>query len=300
MMIDRACISLGQKCNLSCRYCHFQNRKGYIDNEFEIDELIEIVNNIVTYCSKHQVPLFKIGLVGAGEPLLEFNKICELLNYVKSKKINNLKFYTITNGTILSGEILQFFFDNRELISLGFSLDGYEEIHNFGREQYNQVIKNIEKYELIFGSKPFINCTVHKKTIENGERVLDFFQRGNFKNVTFSRIVDVNDSTFAITRKMFSEFLLKCQHYNIIIRQNQKENKKKFDCTMYGNLCGVGKTNVFFTKKGIFPCGRFYNEEEYLHGPFNSDLSEIETQMRTMKNLQSGECYYDKYVEGIK
>ena len=38
---------------------------------------------------------------------------------------------------------------------------------------------------------------------------------------------------------------------------------------MYGTLCGVGRTNIFVTKRGIYPCGRFYGNEDYNYGAFD-------------------------------
>lgn len=68
---------------------------------------------------------------------------------------------------------------------------------------------------------------------------------------------------------------------------------------MYGSLCGVGRTNIFITKRGIYPCGRFYGNEDYNYGPFDMELSELEALMKKMKPLKDGECYFDKYV-GLK
>ena len=66
---------------------------------------------------------------------------------------------------------------------------------------------------------------------------------------------------------------------------------------MYGTLCGVGRTNIFITKRGIYPCGRFYGNEDYNYGAFDMDLESLAFQMGKMKSLQEGECYYDKYFE---
>ncbi len=66
---------------------------------------------------------------------------------------------------------------------------------------------------------------------------------------------------------------------------------------MYGTLCGVGRTNIFITKRGIYPCGRFYGNEDYNYGAFDMDLDNLEFQISKMKSLKDGECYYDQYVQ---
>ena len=299
-MIDRACISLGELCNLKCAYCHFQNESNGklsgLRQEFDSDEMIAIADNIYRYVLEHDVPIFKIGIVGVGETLLQFEKIRTLINHVKQQQYTRLQFYTITNGTVFKKDMLDFFFENRSLIKLNISLDGYEELHNIGRERFQDVFKGIGKYEMRFHQKPSINCTVHQETLKNREKLADFFEKENFKNITFSRLFDSHDEKLVVSAVEFRDFLNSFQSSPFELRQLDPNNQKKYDCTMYGNLCGVGRTNIFITKRGIYPCGRFYGNEQYNYGAFNLPLNVVEQQMKHMKPLNDGECYYDKYV----
>lgn len=298
-MIDRACISLGEKCNLKCKYCHFRGKLSKTPQEFTFDELTEIIENIYRYSNQNSIEQFKIGIVGSGEPLLEFEKIKKLVEYVRIQNYSNISFYTITNGTVLRDEMFDFFYSNQDTISLCFSLDGYEELHNAGRGNFKKTYENIKKYENLFGHKPPINCTVHKLTFQNAEKVKSFFINENFKEVTFSRLFDSKYKNLTISEKEYFEFIKIFEKCSFTVRQLNKENIKKYDCKMYGRLCGVGKTNIFFTKLGIYPCGRFYGNKNYVLGSFNTNLNEIQTQMEKMRPLCGGECYYDKYILGI-
>lgn len=299
-MIDRACISLGEHCNLKCAYCHFQNedngKLSGLPQEFDISELISIIDNIYEYCVANKITIFKIGIVGAGETLLQFKKIRALIEYVKEKSYSQLHFYTITNGTVFNEKILNFFYENQDIIKLSISLDGYEELHNIGREKFHKVYQGIQKYEVKFNQKPAINCTVHQETLKNREQLTGFFIHENFKNVTFSRLFDAHNENLVVSAIEFKDFLESFHDSPLQLRQLNPENKKKYDCTMYGNLCGVGKTNVFITRRGIYPCGRFYGHEAYNYGDFDMPLSELSLEMDKMKPLNDGECYYDKYV----
>lgn len=300
-MIDRACISLGELCNLKCAYCHFQNEENGklsgLRQEFDHTEMMTIADNIYHYVIENDVPMFKIGIVGAGETLLQFEKIRTLINYVKEKQYTRLQFYTITNGTVFKKDMLDFFFDNQDLIKLSISFDGYEELHNIGRERFKDVMRGIGKYEMKFNQKPAINCTVHQETLKNREQLTNFFVQENFKNVTFSRLFDSHDENLVVSAIEFRDFLHSFSDSPLQLRQLDPNNQKKYDCTMYGNLCGVGRTNIFITKRGIYPCGRFYGNETYNYGEFNLPLNAIEQQMKKMKPLNDGECYYDTYVE---
>jgi uncharacterized protein len=296
-VIDRACISLGEQCNLRCNYCHFGDRLTGSIQEFSHEELCSLIDEIHSYCTSNTVEQFKIGIVGAGEPLLQYDKVRSLMNYVKNIGSDIFSFYTITNGTLFTEQMAEYFHENRHLITVCFSLDGYEEIHNVGREKFEESYGGIKRYERIFSKKPAVNCTVHQMTVENADAVRHFFSKEDFTDVTFSRLVDSTDEKLSISKSEYDEFIDGCVGFPFSVRQLKNENSKKYDCTMYGKLCGVGKTNIFITRLGIYPCGRFYGNDKYNFGPFDSKLKNVELKMAELERVGSGECYFDKYVE---
>lgn len=302
-MIDRACISLGERCNLKCAYCHFHNedngKLSGLPQEFSAKELKNIIHSIHEYAGLNDIEVFKVGIVGSGEPLLQYRKIKELIQYVEHQGFKNIQFYTITNGTILNKDILDFFYRNQKLIKLCFSVDGYKELHNVGREKFDDVYMGVQKYEEKFNEKPAINCTVHQETLKNQVKLFEYLTDENFKDVTFSRLFDSHDESLVVSELEYKDLLEFFKGSKFEVRQLDEKKQKKYDCTMYGSLCGVGKTNIFITKRGIYPCGRFYGDEKYNYGRFDMNLSDLETLMLKMKPLNDGECYFDKYV-GIK
>ena len=300
-MIDRACISLGERCNLKCAYCHFHNEdNGKLSGEpqeFEASELFRITDEIYAYCSDNNIETFKVGIVGSGEPLLQFKKIEALINYVQEREYKVFQFYTITNGTVITNKILNFFEKNKDLIKLCFSVDGYKDLHNIGREKYDKVFDGVKKYEERFQEKPPINCTVHQETLKNQVKLFEYLSEENFKDVTFSRLFDSHDDNLVVSADEYQGLLEFFKGSQFEVRQLDENKKKKYDCTMYGSLCGVGRTNIFITKRGIYPCGRFYGDEDYNYGAFDMPLSELEELMKRMKPLKDGQCYFDTYVD---
>ena len=229
--------------------------------------------------------------------MLNFNDIVTIVNEIRSySKCKSIKLYTITNGTILTDEMLFFFFENRDLIDLNFSLDGYKEIHELNRPYYNETMKNILKYEKVFGYKPIINAVVTKRTIENKDEVVDFFLKNNFNKVNFSIIFGTDDKLLSISNKTYNNFIDYCNEKGLLMRQ--KSNEKKFDCSKYGNLCGVGRNNVFITKSGIYPCSRFLGDNNHVLSGFEADFFEVEKNLQTYKKPRDGECYFEKYFLG--
>ena len=159
-MIDRACISLSNICNLKCKYCHFADKQNNFSS-FCFDDIKIILDNIHTYCLSNDLPVFKLGIVGSGEPLVKKDLLFKLIRYVHENSYKEIKMYTITNGTILTRKDVEFFHAYRNEISLCFSLDGYKEIHNAGREKFDEVMKSIKLYKEIFNESPSINATVN-------------------------------------------------------------------------------------------------------------------------------------------
>lgn len=299
-MIDRACISLTSKCQLCCTYCHFDK---HIDKksceELKSESLKGILQNISEYAYKNDIS-FKIGLVGAGEPLIRFDLIQEAIVFLSEIDADeNISLYTISNGIYCTPEIMKFFFDNQNRIKLCFSLDGNPDIHNAcrkfknGSTSFEKVWAAIELYEKYFGKMPSVNATVHRKTFQNADVVLQFFEE-NFSEVTFSRLVDEQTPELFITKEEFKFFMEKAKQTKLELRQCRLP--KKYDCTMYGQLCGVGRTNIFYTDGKIYPCGRFIGKEKFVLGTELDPLSEIEENVKFLSPCKDGECYFDKNI----
>ena len=131
--------------------------------------VFEILNNVKAYAKDS----FKIGFVGNGEPFLDWQKLKSYIDYLKDNQY--ISIYTITNGTIsLSDREWEYLENNK--VNVGFSLDGYRELHNaFRCGSFDKVIENVEKYKSVVGHYPTFNATVGKDSINNIDQVIDFF-----------------------------------------------------------------------------------------------------------------------------
>ena len=79
-MVTRICISINNRCNLRCRYCHFHEKQDHLA-ECEMD-VFRILDNVKTHIAKYNIELFKIGFVGNGEPLLDYEILKEYILYI--------------------------------------------------------------------------------------------------------------------------------------------------------------------------------------------------------------------------
>ena len=52
-MINRVCISINNRCNLNCKYCHFHEKKDSIESD-DMDVIV-ILDNIIDYIDKNGI-----------------------------------------------------------------------------------------------------------------------------------------------------------------------------------------------------------------------------------------------------
>lgn len=233
-MIDRICISINNRCNLACRYCHFHEKDRIEDAEMDV---YEILNNVKHYAGEK----FKIGFVGNGESFLDWPKLKSYIAYLEAYP--NISIYTITNGTVrLPEEELVFL--EKHGVNVGFSIDGYRELHDLNRcGSFGRAMENVEYYKQITGHYPTFNATVGRESLENAAKVIAFFKPFGTK-VTFSRMI----GKYGISLQEYGDFLADAER-KLPVRRGSR------DCTMYGGQCGAGTNNYFFANGKAYYCG---------------------------------------------
>jgi uncharacterized protein len=88
-----------------------------------------------------------------------------------------------------------------------------------------------------------MNCTVGRDTLEKAEDTIAFFEPFGSR-ITFSRMIGTN----SISLNEFHSFLEKAKS-----RVNVRIGK--YDCTMYGGMCGAGINNIFYANGNAYICG---------------------------------------------
>lgn len=233
-MINRICISINNRCNLGCKYCHFHEKGSIEPRDMDV---FAILDNVKAYAKER----FKIGFVGNGEAFLDWPLLKSYIIHIEDSPLINA--YTITNGTIdLPDEEWRFLEDHR--INVGFSLDGNKELHNLYRNNsFDKVVGTVEHYKKITGHYPTFNATVGRESLANADEVIAFFSTYGTR-VTFSRMI----GKYGISLEEYREFIKSAEAY-IPVRRGGK------DCTMYGGQCGAGTNNYFFSNGYVYYCG---------------------------------------------
>lgn len=226
-------------------------------------DVFKILDNVVSSIEKNNIQVFKIGFVGNGEPLIDFELLKSYLLYIaKYLESGRIAAYTISNGLLLNEEMLKFF--NKYHVNVGFSIDGIEGIHNKYRcGTHARVMEKIALYKKFNGKYPSMNCTVGEDVLNNAEETIDFFKQFNTR-ITFSRMI----GKYGISLDEFNAFLGKAAE-QLNVRTGG------YDCTMYGGMCGAGMNNFFFANGNVYICGNCIDMEPL--GKSDMSFDELET-----------------------
>ncbi|SHF27299.1 uncharacterized protein SAMN02745164_02143 [Marinitoga hydrogenitolerans DSM 16785] len=180
-----------EDCNLRCKYCAYSGEYSnmrthnnvYMDYNIAKKAIDKYFSDISQTQKENPYFIPAIGFYG-GEPLLNFDLIKKIIEYIKNKK-HKCHFTITTNGTILNDEIIKFLAENE--ISLAFSLNGSKKEHDrlrvFSNEKgtfeivYNNILKIKEKYPYYY--KKYCSIIACYDYGTNLLKMKDFFDRSN-------------------------------------------------------------------------------------------------------------------------
>ena len=137
-------LFVNHRCNLRCSYC-------YNGEKFNRRMSWDAAKRAVELAVSGPWPRSQVSFFG-GEPLLEMGLIRRTVGYAETRAREadrKVRFVVTTNGTLLSGERLQYFLDHR--FHLGVSLDGTREAHDefrhypSGRSSHGRVSRNLKE-----------------------------------------------------------------------------------------------------------------------------------------------------------
>lgn len=179
-------LQITRMCNFDCRYCLYAGEEG-IERTHENDNMsLEVAYKSIDFLFAHSCDSNKINIAFyGGEPLLNFELIQKVVEYVKTKFYSKAIQYSMTsNGSILNEEIVHFLIENNFFLSI--SLDGPEHVQNkhrtfrnTGKGTFNTVMRNVQYIKKNFP---------------------DFF----YKNLSFTPVV-IDDENYEIVSSFFSQ-----------------------------------------------------------------------------------------------
>ena len=267
-------IDLTNKCNMGCRYC----LRSIEDNPEEgsiSDEMIEAVcEYLAQYCGQVEDKRITLQPWG-GEPLLEKEKIFLLQDGMRKRGIDP-QITIETNSLLLSQDLIEELY--RRKISIGISIDGYQEIHDSqrvsrsGTGTHQIVEKRIRNIQKMFGKDISTITTITKNSLGHLEEIIEYLAvdlglvhiKLNFVHRSCFSMNDgmclspeeIADASLRIFRKILELHKrgIEVYEYNIWLKSMNLLTDKKLD-VCYSNGCHGGRRMIAIDKNGdIFPC----------------------------------------------
>ncbi len=120
-------LLITERCNLRCSYCYCDKRR---ESTMTIETAKQAIDEAKVAIGDSQLRLLLMG----GEPFMEFDLICQIVDYVRTNYHDHQVIVkTVTNGTLVHGAVQQWLTENKDIFHTCLSLDGSREVHNRNR-----------------------------------------------------------------------------------------------------------------------------------------------------------------------
>ncbi|MBS3060273.1 MAG: radical SAM protein [DPANN group archaeon] len=307
-----------QNCNYKCVYCYAGAGKGA---SLDIKNALQMVDVLGTQTKFKKSEIEFHG----GEPLLEFEKIKQVIEY--AKKYDNIKFSMQTNGSLLDMEKLEYLTQNK--VGIGVSIDGPAMIHDKQRvahdgagtfEKTNNVLNSFEDKKRKVGI--ITVCTTN--TIEHKEDYFNFLVGNGIKSFSINpmfpmrrgsennQLVPINEQLLEMTKFMIEKVKSnnKTVKHKIRFRNIDEIISKIVNPDYYYRClespCGAGRDMVGLGEDGnVYMCEELVGIEKFKIRNNNYDLDKIlengtkraaDCASRNIKKCQ--ECAFINYCPG--
>lgn len=271
------CLIVSHDCNLQCGYCYADY--GTFGGERKLmsfETAKESIDKLLDKNSNNFILFF------GGEPFLNFPLMKYVVEYGYRNDLN-IKYTTITNGTIMNDTIKKFIYEN--FYALQVSLDGPKEINDlqrYGRLKsvHDQVLDTI--VQLKSRSYPLsIKCIITKNSVNNLNAIIEYLSSLGVGSIAFAEASLLpKDSKFYISDIEYKNYINKLSQEFVQNLEQLASGKKTpmmvpiFDilCSLTTktrkiNYCSAGREYVAVTAEGdVYPCHGFVGMEEFKMG----------------------------------
>lgn len=258
--LRKVVLLVEQNCNMSCKYCYAN--EGRYDSKHGLSMKYEDLLCAFKLLLKEFPEGIEAIQFFGGEPLLNFELIeaaVELISNLCKEECGVIpKFGLITNGTIITEKMVEFF--NVHNFGLTVSLDGPPEINDLqrvlknGDGSYHLISKNIDLLNKNRKFNLYVEITITKKhlalycTKEAVKEFIDYFAKKGFNAFTLGFAVDFPED-YGLTiddMKKFREFVKHIIDYSIDSMFTQKP------FVFYAAYFLISK--LIKKKKAVYPC----------------------------------------------
>ena len=217
---------LTNACNLNCVYCQARDHE-HVHVEKKSFETAEKAVMTALQSPEHYLNFEFQG----GEPLLNYPVIRHIVEYAeKNKQAHSIQYSVVTNLTLLSDEMLDFF--EQYDVRISTSLDGNSELHNANRsdrlgvgsfENVVAAIKKIQARNLPIGAIQ----TTTRQSLSKSKQIIDTYRELGFQSVFIRPLTKLgtaipNWNEIGYSASEFVQFYRECLSYILELNKQGK------------------------------------------------------------------------------
>lgn len=245
------------QCNLRCPYCYVK----WNDDKMSKKTYKKINDTFLGMLSRNELD-FCVYRIAGGEPALVFDDwkpfVEEFLTNCGGKGFVSI----ITNLTILTDDMLQFFKEHKDKIGFGVSLDGYSYSKPFpdGRSTAGIVRENIDKLISIGIKNIDISTVLDSKSFSDLDALAEYVSKRNigwgiYLDHFFCGEIEYEKICLNVIKAIN---VLNANNYDLI--HNFKFDNIKLDSHYEG--CTAGEKLITIATNGdLYPCQTLINEK---------------------------------------
>lgn len=323
---EQLAIELIQNCNLKCKYCVYGElyKTKFKYNTIEFEKVKDIIDLLASYWRENKFDhAIKINFYG-GEPLLKYDLIVDITDYIKTLNIPNVDFSfgMTTNSVLLDKEMIGYFIKNNFILAI--SLDGDKESNSYrvyknGKETYDDIAGKIDL--IIQENENYFDENVHFISVLHDrnelEEVYSFFQNKYNKSVYIGALnkIDIiedkledfnllykpirNTNRFEINENIYNHEKEWSKILKVYSSFNFDKSARK---NMYTGSCLPLKKKIFITADyKLMPCEKISFDINFgsLISDNNKTYIDIDSVVKThnkyLKQItkQCRKCYYN-------
>jgi uncharacterized protein len=291
------------KCNLNCRYCYACNDSHRNDMSFDT--------------AKRAIDMFenkpvKLQFAG-GEPLINFDLICRVYQYVRQKGIDAV-LQLQTNATLIDAEIAVMIKKMR--LATGVSFDGPPAVNETLRGGTKLAVDGLAHLARA-GVTVNLNSVVSAQNVERLPEVIDFAHyMGNVAGIGLDLLrltgrASKPGSNLHLPQPEQLRTLLYRLHekslrlsqttgVKVAVREIEEAKKRLSNPGMNGHYCyaSCGRSYVVLPDGAVYPCGSLWDRKEYFMGNVISGELFSVSLGKQKENAFCRDCRYRRYCPG--
>ena len=261
---------LTNACNLNCVYCQARDHE-HAHVEKKSFETAEKAVMTALQSPEHYLNFEFQG----GEPLLNYPVIRHIVEYAeKNKQAHSIQYSVVTNLTLLSDEMLDFF--EQYDVRISTSLDGNSELHNANRsdrlgvgsfENVVAAIKKIQARNLPIGAIQ----TTTRQSLSKSKQIIDTYRELGFQSVFIRPLTKLgtaipNWNEIGYSASEFVQFYRECLSYILELNKQGKPFSEGHAGIFLSKILSGQAQNYMELRS---PCGAAIGQAAYY---FNGDV----------------------------